>query len=172
MKWLRKILGYRKREYHGDDFSVRIEPIFRENISVVYTRRGTQLTLDAARIGNRWQDIEVLIPQETESGEVARIVHDLEIAFGEMRYRYVIARKTETEIVSEAERRAAITELKEMGYNVEVLPDGSIRQTRRPEVPRADLETIRKQTPRILSLIQSVQGRRQHFEILAKSRDS
>jgi len=61
--------------------------------------------------------------------------------------------------------------LNEMGHEIEVLPDGKIRLTHRAGAPRRDIETIRKETPRMMALMQSVQGRRQRFEILAKSKE-
>jgi hypothetical protein len=58
-----------------------------------------------------------------------------------------------------------------MGYDIKILPDGKISQTPKAGVPRPDIETIRKQTPRMMSLIQSLHGTRQHFTVLAKSTD-
>jgi len=88
-----------------------------------------------------------------------------------MGYGYVIARKAGIDIVLESEQKAAIAELREMGYEIERLPDGRIRQTWRAGAPRPDIETSRKTTPRVMSLIQSVHGTRQRFEILAKSKE-
>jgi hypothetical protein len=58
-----------------------------------------------------------------------------------------------------------------MGYEIEILLDNKIRQTRRAGVPRHDLETLRNPTPRMMSLIQSLHGTRQRFGILAKSKE-
>ena len=46
MSWLFKKLGYREREYRGDDFSVRVEPGFREIVTIVHTRQPTIRRLD------------------------------------------------------------------------------------------------------------------------------
>jgi len=170
MNWLRKLLGYRGREYRGKDFSVRIKPIFREVISVIHTRRGISLNLDAELIGKKWEGIEVIIPEQRDAVQISELVRDLETAFQAMGHGYVIARKTGVDIVPEAERQAAIAELNEMGHEIEVLPDGKIRLTRREGAPPRAVETIRKQTPRMMALMQSVQGRRQRFETLAKSK--
>jgi hypothetical protein len=171
MSWLLKLLGYRGREYRGNDFSVRIEPIEREVVSVIHTRRGISLNLSAQRIGKKWGGIEVLVPQQGEAAHMSELVRDLKTAFEAMRHGYVIARKTGVDIVPEAERQAAIAELNEMGCEIEVLPDGKIRLTRRAGAPRRDIETLRKEAPRMMALIETVHGTRQRFEILAQSKE-
>jgi len=70
-----------------------------------------------------------------------------------------------------SEQKAAIAELREMGYEIERLADGRIRQTWRAGVPRPEIETLRKTTSRMMSLIESAHGTRQRFEILAKSKE-
>lgn len=171
MNWVLKLLGYREREYCANDFSVRIEPIFREAVSVIHTRLGASLKLSGERIGRKWEGIEVWIPPEIETAQMLQIVHDIETAFGAMGYGYVIARKSGTDIVPEEEKQAAMAELNEMGYDVEILPDRKIRQTPRAGAPRRDIETLRRQGPRMMSLLQALPGTRQRFEILAKSRE-
>ncbi len=172
MNWLGKILGYRDREYRGNDFSVRIEPIMREVVSVSHTRNGAKLHMDGERIGKKWEGIGVNIPPEVESARVSQIVSDLQTAFEEMRYEYMIARLAEVEVVPEAERESAIAELRAMGYELEVSPDRKqIRQTRIPGTPRVGMEEVRKTMPRYRWLLQAVRGTRPRFEILAKSKE-
>jgi hypothetical protein len=171
MNWILKQLGYHGREYRGNDFSVRIEPIMREVVAVIYTRRGTSITLNGERIGKRWGGIHVLIPPDIEAAQLSQAVLDLKTAFEAMRYGYVITHQTGVDIVPVPERQAAIAELREMGYEIEILPDGSIRQARIAGAPRQDIETIRRMPPRIMMLIQSVHGKRQRSEILAKSKE-
>jgi hypothetical protein len=171
MSWIRKLLGLHSREYRGDDFSVRIEPIEREVVSIIHTRRGTSLHLDGERIGKKWSGVHVLVPQSGEADQVLQIVHDLKTAFEAMGYGYVIARKIGVDIVPEAERQAAIAELSEMGFEIEVLPDRKIRQTWRTGAPRQDIETIRRTIPRMMMLIRAVHGSRERFEILASSKE-
>ena len=92
--------------------------------------------------------------------------------FKPLGYGYVIARLGEVEIVPETERQAAIAELHEMGYEIEVSADRKEdRLNLRKGVPRPDIESARNQGPRMMSLIQAVHGKRQRFEILAKSKD-
>lgn len=170
VNWLLKLLGYRDNEYRGSDFSVRIESLIREGVSIVHTRQATTLNLSGERIGRKWEGIEVHIPQDVGPAQVTQIVRDLEIAFLAMRYSYVIARNTGIDVVPETERQAAISELNEMGYEVEMLPDGNIRPTRKVGVPRYDVEKLRNAAPRTMSLIKSLHGTRRPFEILAKSK--
>ena len=171
MNWLLKRLGYDERRHRGDGFSIRIEPVFREVISIVYMRGGTTLNLSAERIGRKWKSIAVDISNEVREDQIQQVVRDLESAFGAMGYGYVISRKIGIDVVPETERQAAIAELNEMGYEIEILPNQQIRQTRRAGAPYQDRESIRKTTPRMMSLIQSLHGRRQRFQILAKSKE-
>jgi hypothetical protein len=172
MNWLRKMLGSRGREYRGPGFSVRVKPTVREAVSIIYTHQGITLNLDGERCGKEWERIEVRIPQEFDGEQTARIVCHLETAFQELGYGYVIARLGEVEVVGDAEREAAIVELREMGYEVEVSADRKqIRQKAIAGTPRQNLETLRKQTPRMMSLIQAIHGTRTHLQILAKSKE-
>lgn len=171
MNRLLKLFGYRDREYRGDGFSVRIDHGFRELLSVVYSRRATSHNLSGELIGNKSGGIAVDIPPEIDPAEMRQIVSDLETAFHALRYGYVISRKAGVDTVPETERQAAIAELREMGYEIEVSTDRKeIRQTWKPGVPRPDMETARRTSPRIMSLLQSVHGTRQRLEILARSK--
>ena len=171
MSWLRKLLGRRDREYRGDDFRVRLDPVFREVVSVTHRRHGVTTKLSGEYIGKNWEGIAVQIPIEIEATQAAQIAGDLATAFVGMRFGYVITRKVGVDIVPESERQAALTELREMGYEIEFLSEGRIRQTKRAGAPRHDIEALRKQAPRMMSLIQSLRGTRQRVEILAKSTD-
>jgi hypothetical protein len=62
MNWLLKKLGYRDRKYRAADFSVTIEPGFREIVSVMHERGGTRIHLDGERIGKKWEGIAAHIP--------------------------------------------------------------------------------------------------------------
>lgn len=159
-------------EYHGADFSVRVRPRFRENVTVIYTRDGVQISLDGERIGSKWEGIQVLIPSDLEAEKVAGLVNHLEVAFQALGLGYVIIRMAEVEQFNEAEQQAAIAELREMGYEIELSADR--KQARVKAIsgttPR-DPETLRKQTPRMMSLIQDVRGTRQRFQTLAKSKE-
>jgi hypothetical protein len=172
MNWLLKKLGYREREYHGDGFSVRVEQLQREVVSVIHTRNANRLNLGGERIGSKWEGIAVYFPHEMEAAQTTPVVADLVSAFQALGYGYVIARLTEIEIVPETERQNAIAELNAMGYEIEVSPDRKqIRQKTRPGAQRSDLQTLRAQAPRVSSLLQAVHGRRQRLEILTKSKD-
>jgi hypothetical protein len=171
MNWLLKLLSNRGDKYRGNGFSVRIEPNVREAVSVIYKRHGTSLKLYGERISGKEKRIHVRILQEIDAAQLTQIVSDLESAFKAMQYSYVIDRIAATDIVPETEQKAAMAELREMGHEIEILPDQQIRQSWRAGVPRPDIETLRKQTPRMMSLIQSLRGTRQRFEVLAKSQD-
>ena len=171
MNWLLKLFGNRGREFRGDDFLVRIKPGFREIVSVIYTRQGKSLEFGGERIGKKWEGIHILLPSDLEDGQVAQTVRDLEKALVGLGHGYQIVRKIADDTVPEPERQAALAELREMGYEIEMLPDGEIRQSRRSDAPRQDSETVRKQAARMASLILSLRGTRPRFETLAKSKE-
>jgi hypothetical protein len=171
MNWLLKRLGYRDRQYRGDGFTVRIEPMGRESLYVNYQRDNTRHSFDGQYIGSSWEGIEASIPEEVDPGQALLIAQDLKSAFEAMSYGYLIVRKTGVEIVAEPERQAAMEELQNMGYNIEILGDGKLRQTRREGAPRQDSETIRKSTPRMMALLRAIHGKRQRYDILAKSKE-
>jgi hypothetical protein len=56
-----------------------------------------------------------------------------------------------------------------MGYEIEILPDGKIRQSRIPGTPQLSFQELRKQAPLVMKLIQTVHGTRRSYETLAKS---
>ncbi len=129
-----------------------------------------RLYLDGEHIGKKWEGILVQIPEDVDTSQAAQIGRDLEIAFQALGYGYIIARLAGIQIVSETEQQAAITELNSMGINVEVSPDRrQIRQGWKAGAPRLGIDTARKQAPRIMSLMQALHGKRQRFEILARS---
>lgn len=88
MNWLLKLLGYHEREYHGNGFSVRLEPIGREDMSVIYSRETSNLNLIAAWAGRNGIGLE--IPQEVDAAQRSQLVGDLETAFTGLRYGYLI----------------------------------------------------------------------------------
>jgi hypothetical protein len=67
---------------------------------------------------------------------------------------YIIARNAASGPTLEAEPQAAIAELKELGYEVELPPEGRIRPKKRNHSLLFDLEAFRKTAPREAVLIQ------------------
>lgn len=165
-------LGGRRDDYRGDDFSLRIEQGFREIVTVVLTRNETTHKLEGERIGKRWQGIGIVLPSEIDAADVPQVVADLETAFKALRCDYVISRIVAVDTVSEAEQQAAITELNEMGFDVE-RQEGTREVGLRPRsgTQRRDSRTVKEAAPRILRLVQSLSGRRPRIEVLAKSKD-
>jgi hypothetical protein len=162
----------RDREYRGDDFSVRVEQGFREIVTIVHTRRRTTRRLDGELIGKRWEGIGVYLPPEVGPGELLQVVHDLETAFGALKYGYVISRTAAVDAVSDAEQQAALAELNQMGFEVQLSTDGNqVSLNWRSGVPRPDTKTAKRTGPRVMSLLQSIRGTRQRVEILATSKD-
>jgi len=167
LRWL----GYRDRTYREQDLSVEIEQVFRECIAVVHTHRGIRRRYSGERIGRKWEGLEVHIPADVSADEASQISVDLATAFRAMGYGYVIAHEVGTEVIPDSEKDTALAELRAMGYEIEFLPDGKIRQTRSANAPKQDIESLRKATPRMMMLIHSLRGRRTRLEVLAKSKE-
>jgi hypothetical protein len=163
-----------KSDYVANDFSVAIEQGFRELIRVVYQRAGSTLRLDGEHMsrlvpGQPTEGLYVQIPPSVAVEHLPQMIKDLEEALSALGYGYVIKRDTGIETVSETDRHRAIAELHEMGYQVEIMPDHSIQQTRLPGASMPDAEAIRKQLPRMMALIQTVHASLHRFEVLAKT---
>jgi hypothetical protein len=162
----------RTQEYCGDGYSVRIEPDLRELVFVIYTRGGVALKLSGELIGEKWEAISVLIPENVADNQVAQIVRDLGSALIALHTGFVIRRKVRVDTVPEPERQAALTELRTMGFEAEPQPNGVVRLTKRPGATLPDIEVARAQPSHIMSLLHSVNGKRSRFETLAQSKDA
>lgn len=172
MNRLLRMLGYRDREYRADEFSVRIDHGFRELVTVVHMRAGTIRNLGGERIGKGWHGIGIHLAQDVEPEEASKIVHDLVTAFEAMRYGYVISRTAAVDIVPESERQAAIAELGEMGYEVQVSADRKqVSLVPKPGSPRVDKKQSQRIASRMQDVLQSVRGTRHRVEVLAISKD-
>jgi hypothetical protein len=169
MNRLLKLLGYRDRDYYGGDFFVRIKRVGREGMEISHTRNGKRLDLKANYIEDK---IDVRVPHDLEKGQVSQLVIDLATAFRAMGYGYAISRLVGVEGVPEAERQAAVAELREMGYEIKVSEDRKqIRQKRIEGSTLPDRATALKQASRMIALMQSVHGTRYRTEVLARSED-
>ena len=169
-------MSYDDREFVGESFSVSIVPVFREVIRVIHSRDGSSLPLDGEHISssvsvNQNGGIGVRIPQSVEPARLSQIVRDLQHALAGLGYGYLIDRIAEIEIVPDDERKAALAEMRDMGYEIEILSDGSISRTRLQNMPQPDLETVKRQAVRMGMLIQSIHGKRAGIENMPGQRD-
>ena len=167
-----KLLGYRGRKYRGTNFNVRIEPIFREEVRVIYETDEKAWSFGGQYIGKRWQGIGIVIPQEIDPSHASIIASRLTEALAAIGYGYVIDHALDIETVSQNEKESAISELHNMGYEIEILANGTIRQTKMPGSPKLPQEELKKQGPRMMKLIEAVHGKRRRYETLAKSEAS
>ena len=166
------MLGHHASEYRGDGFSVRIDQGFRELVTVVHTRDGTALKLGGERIGKKWQGIGIHLASGLDAAQVPQIVHDLAIAFEALRYGYIISRTARVDAVPESERQAALAEINELGFEIQVSADRKqVTQSRRPGVPPPDRKTSERIATRMMNLLQTVRGIRPIVEVLAISKD-
>jgi hypothetical protein len=86
------------------------------------------------------------------------------------KYQFVVYQRGETQTVPEAERIAAVSELQQMGYAINLSADRqTVRPTRIPGFSPPSLEEAKEQAPRMMKLIETARGVRSSMEILAKS---
>lgn len=162
--------GHKGRKYQGAGFAVAVEPIIREDVRVVYVSEGKTLDLDSEYIGEKWHGINVTIPAGIGHSQAETIAQRLVEALTQLGFGFVISYELDIEIVSEAERKNAIAELREIGYGIEVLADGAIR-TRLIRTPNLAPAPLKEKSLRMIRLIQAVHGKRHRFQILAKSEE-
>jgi hypothetical protein len=89
VKSLLEILGYRRRRYSGDGFSIHIRSLSREGICIAYNRGGLRLDMVGEQTG-RSKGIGLSIPQNVDEVSAKQIVTDLEVGFKAMKYEYDI----------------------------------------------------------------------------------
>lgn len=158
----------RRREYRGQGFTVRIDPGFRELVTVVHTRAGTTRKLDGERIGKRWNGIALHLPRDIEAEAVPALVSDIAGGLAALRCGYVITRTVVTDRVSDAEQQAAIAELKRIGFDVQRSPD--LKQISLIPIPGVQRD-VKWAVGRTQSLVQTLSGSRPRTEVLAVSPD-
>jgi len=93
---LHEMLGYRRRTYTDDEFSVQIKSMHREGISVSYKRQGTTLDIRGERTDKKWEGLQMSISEEIVRDRAEQIALDLEKAFREMNYEYTIIQGLKT----------------------------------------------------------------------------
>lgn len=118
-----------------------------------------------ADIGGR--QVDVRIPSGLSEDKVADVVPKLSEALRSLSFEYLLYRVGESEEVPEQERNAAINELRIMGFDVQVMPNGQVRlkgASGRPFVERA-----KPNVQRWMYLLRAARGRRPKYTILARS---
>ncbi len=163
----------RGKEYRGDGFSVRIEQGFREIVFLIISRAGNTRKLEGEWIGKSWNGIGIILAQDTDPAEVPGIVRDVETGLGALHVGYRISRMVAVDAVPEAEQQAALTELEDMGFEVERSTDlRQISTTWKPGAKRPESSKAAKEFAlRMQKLISTLSGSRPRIEVLARSKE-
>lgn len=157
----------RAADFRG--FSLRIQRGARNLASVVYEEKGRTHTFEGELTGPGWRQLNLLIPSDFSSG-IDRVVANLAKGIGELGYEYLIRRRGQAEAIPDSERRAALAELRKMGWQPEISSDHS-----QVELKRADganfpsPEEAIANSERLARLVESLHGTRHKFEELARS---
>jgi len=163
----------RDKEYRGDGFSLRIEQGFREIVFLIISRGGSARKLEGEWIGKNWNGIGIVLAQDTDPAEVPGIVRDVETGLGALHIGYRISRVLAVDTVPEVEQQAALSELEDMGFEVERSADlRQISTTWKPGAKRPDSSKAAKEFAlRMQKLIGALSGSRPRIEVLARSKE-
>ena len=149
---------------------MRVIPGFREIVSIVHSRGKNDLKFDGEFVAaNGRTGIDVAIPATFEPALAMQIARDLEMAFDEMGYGYVIRRDAGTDSIPQEDRQSALGKLEQLGVAAKIMPDGKISLSQTPDARRQNAELLREKGERIYSLLLDAHGTRKRWEILAKS---
>jgi len=154
-------------------FSVSVRRIGPNEAYVMYAADGKEKAFDAEiNRGKRFfvPRISVCIPKEIQNADIPLILLNLTTALGKLHYEYSIYRLTEPQEIPEAERQAAVTELRQLGFEFEDLPDriGVTKAVTRNWRPSSGQEA-KALTSRVQVLMHKARGIHQDVEILARN---
>lgn len=158
----------RAADFRG--FSLRIQRGARNLASVVYEEKGRTHTFEGELVGAGWRQLNLLIPSDFASGGLDRVVANLAKGIGELGYEYLIRRRGQAEVIPDSERRAALAELRKMGWQPEISSDHSQVELKRADgAASPSPEEAIANSERLASLVESLHGTRHKFEELARS---
>ncbi len=151
-------------------FAVTVAKRFREGVHVRYREANQELTFGGELVGRTGAQVNVEVPGELSEEPRRRIVPNLAQGLATLGFQYVIYRQGDPQAISEDERVAALTTLREMGLAVEVSPDRNrIELTRLSHWPRPSPAEATAVAPRLLRLLGQARGVRGSIEVLARS---
>jgi hypothetical protein len=159
----------RAADFRG--FSLRIQRGARNLASVVYEEKGHTHTFEGELAGPGWRQLNLLIPSDFSGDGLDRVVANLAKGIGELGYEYLIRRRGEAEAIPEKECKAALAELRKMGWEPEISADRSQVELKRTDGSRSPSpEEAIANSERLARLVQTVHGTRYKFEELARSK--
>ncbi len=163
----------RRKTVSFPGFSVNISTLGREEAYVIYRSNDRQLEF-AAQIGSGKRfftpRISVRVPKEMPDGDVREVIPNLALALAKLHYEYFVFRKDEPQTIPEAEREAAIAELREMGCEIkEMIGQGPMQRAVVNNWPRFSEEQVKTAIPRVQDLTNQARGVRESIEVLARS---
>lgn len=159
----------RAADFRG--FSLRIQRGARNLASVVYEEKGRTHTFEGELVGSGWRQLNLLIPSDFSTTGLDRVVSNLAKGIGELGYEYLIRRRGAPEAVSEKERKAALAELRKMGWEPEISSDHTQVELKRVDGSHSPApDEALAQSVSLARLVESLHGTRYKFEELARSK--
>jgi hypothetical protein len=155
------------------NFSVDVTSLGQRAASVTYRDDSCKLYFDAEICrGKRFIDsrIYLRIPNDMAEGDVRKVVPNVALALGKLRYEYVIYRSLGIQEITARERGTAMEELSKNGIKLNTLDDQlRITKTPLPYWRRVLGGGHRRTTAQMLGRIAQARGVREKVEVLSKS---
>ena len=153
-------------------FSLAISRFGRTEVTVIYRNETRNLYFDA-RVGGRMFRkcrIAVSAPSDLSPEDFQAVVPKLAEGLSRLRYEYLIFRKTNPRPIPEEERQAAITELRQMGFEIQVpAGPGQIGRAVTHSWKRTSGEQAKARISQVQSLMVTASGVLEDTEVLARS---
>jgi len=164
--WIRRLIS--GSGHIESKASVKVRRIHREGVEVAYQDSAQALTFKGELVGPRWKQVNIVVDRDARLD--SRVLDNLAAELSRQKYQFVVYQRGETQSVPEPDRIAAVSELQQMGYAINVSADRqTVRQTRIPGVPPPSREVAKRQALRMMKLVETASGVRRTKEILAKS---
>ena len=159
-----------KNQVRTPEYTLRLERRFRECVDVIYQEGNAKFQFNGELTGPKWQQLNVSLPQTLPGQDLQRIVPRLASAIANLGYDYLITRPGETQDVPATEQAAALTGMRELGFEPEVGAEGStLKLNRAANWTNPTSEQAKEQALQLMRLVSAARGKRARVEILAKS---
>ena len=151
------------------EFSLRVKQVFRECVEVIYTEAAGEFRFAGERAGQDWQQINISVPTNISEQDIHRILPKLSSGLTRLGHPYVIYQRGEPQPISAAEQTAAVSQLREWGYEPVILGDGVVTLNKLPNVVLPEPAAANERNRMLMRLVATVAGKRFAVKILASS---
>ncbi len=160
---------FRRLRSKGKTYNIKLRRGVRECVTARYSENGRQLDFGGEFVGKDWKQINLAAPKELNECELPRVIANLADYLTKRNYEYLIFQMGKPIAIPEAEQANARAELREMGLDPVLNPDGSIKFEKLPTLSVASESEAQEKAIKMMRLVLTLRGKRAPIEILAKS---